>query len=140
MKKSVKIISILMIALMVISVALPIFAVSDVNPNMDLIKGSTVGDTLNSVLGALRYIGIFAAVAILMILGIKYMMGSAEEKAEYKKTLIPYVIGAVLLFTASFIVGIIADAANKVTNNDQVKVSLLLENAKVLATTIKTLV
>ena len=36
-----------------------------------------------------------------MVLGIKYMMGSAEEKAEYKKTFIPYIIGAVLLFAAS---------------------------------------
>ena len=40
------------------------------------------------------------AVGILMVLGIKYMMGSAEEKAEYKKTMIPYLIGAVLLFAA----------------------------------------
>ena len=35
-----------------------------------------------------------------MVIGIKYMMGSAEEKAEYKKTMIPYLIGAVLLFAA----------------------------------------
>ena len=102
---------------------------------MNLIQGSDVGDTLNSVLGVLRYIGIFAAVAILMILGIKYMMGSAEEKAEYKKTLIPYVIGAVLLLAASFIVGIIADATDKVTTKTGA-----LESVKVLATTIKTLV
>ena len=135
MKKSVKIISILMIALMAISVALPVFGIEDVNPNMDLIQGSNVGNTLNSVLGVLRYIGIFAAVAILMILGIKYMMGSAEEKAEYKKTLIPYVIGAVLLLAASFIVGIIADATDKVTSQ-----TAALESVKVLATTIKTLV
>ena len=35
------------------------------------------------------------------------MMGSAEEKAEYKKTLMPYVIGAALVFAASAIAGII---------------------------------
>ena len=28
------------------------------------------------------------------------MMGSAEEKAEYKKTMIPYLVGAVLIFLA----------------------------------------
>ncbi len=28
-------------------------------------------------------------------------MGSAEEKADYKKSLIPYVVGAALVFTAS---------------------------------------
>jgi len=44
---------------------------------------------------------------ILIILGLKYMMGSAEEKAEYKKTLMPYVIGAGLVFAASAIAGIV---------------------------------
>ena len=29
------------------------------------------------------------------------MMGSAEEKAEYKKTMMPYIIGAALIFAAS---------------------------------------
>lgn len=33
------------------------------------------------------------------------MMGSAQEKAEYKKTMIPYLIGAVLIFAASNIAG-----------------------------------
>ena len=32
------------------------------------------------------------------------MMGSAAEKAEYKKTMIPYLVGAVLIFGASAIV------------------------------------
>lgn len=28
------------------------------------------------------------------------MMGSAEEKAEYKKTMMPYLVGALLIFAA----------------------------------------
>ena len=39
------------------------------------------------------------------------MMGSAEEKAEYKKSLMPYVIGAGLVFSASAIAQIIYDLA-----------------------------
>ena len=35
------------------------------------------------------------------------MMGSAEEKAEYKKVMIPYLIGAVLIFAAPYIAGAI---------------------------------
>lgn len=31
------------------------------------------------------------------------MMGSAEEKADYKESLRPYIIGAFLLFTGSLI-------------------------------------
>ena len=47
------------------------------------------------------------SVIVLIILGLKYMMGSVEEKAAYKKTLLPYVIGAALVFAASAIAGII---------------------------------
>ena len=63
----------------------------------------------NEVLGIIQIVGILLSVGCLMILGIKYMMGSAEEKAEYKKTFIPYIIGAVLLFAASAFAKIIYD-------------------------------
>ena len=43
------------------------------------------------------------------------MMGSAEEKAEYKKTLLPYVIGAVLVFAAAAIASMIYGVANNIT-------------------------
>ena len=53
------------------------------------------------IVGLIRVTGTILSVGILIVLGIKYMMGSAEEKAEYKKTLFPYFIGAVLIFAAS---------------------------------------
>ena len=37
------------------------------------------------------------------------MTGSVEEKAEYKKTMLPYVIGAVILFGITSFIGIIVD-------------------------------
>ena len=46
-------------------------------------------------------IGAFIAVGVMMIIGIKYMTGSLEEKATYKKSMLPYVIGCFLLFGAS---------------------------------------
>lgn len=58
----------------------------------------TVGQ---KVIGIIQVVGIIISVICLMVLGIKYMMGSAEEKAEYKKTFIPYLVGAILLFAAS---------------------------------------
>ena len=54
----------------------------------------------NKIIGALQTVGVVLSVVILIILGIKYMMGSAEEKADYKKTMIPYVVGAVCIFLA----------------------------------------
>ena len=67
-----------------------------------------------NILGIIRVIGTLIAVGALMILGIKYMLGSAEEKAEYKKTMIPYVIGAVLLFAAVNLAGWIAGFAETI--------------------------
>lgn len=45
-------------------------------------------------------IGIIAAVIVGTILGIKYMIGSVEEKAEYKETLFAYLISCVVIFGA----------------------------------------
>ena len=60
------------------------------------------------IVAVLQTVGIVVAVVVLLILGIKYLMGSAEEKAEYSKTLMPYVIGAILIFGAAQIAGLIA--------------------------------
>ena len=63
------------------------------------------------IVGILQIIGMLVSVVILIVLGIKYMMGSAEEKASYKKTMIPYVVGAVLVFGASTFAEAIYDFA-----------------------------
>lgn len=59
------------------------------------------------ILGIITTVGIVLSVIILAILGIKYMVGSAEEKAEYKKTFIPYIVGAVCIFLAPTIANMI---------------------------------
>lgn len=77
------------------------FTVSDLTGdtnNMDKIY-----DVGNSIIGILSIIGSAASIIFLIILGIKYMTGSLEDKATYKKTLLPYVIGAVFVFGASII-------------------------------------
>ena len=53
------------------------------------------------------------SVIVLLVLGIKYMIGSAEEKAEYKKTMIPYLVGAVLVFGASAIAQVVYSIAKQ---------------------------
>lgn len=59
------------------------------------------------VVGIITTVGVVVSVVVLVVLGIKYMIGSAEEKAEYKKTMIPYIIGAILVFAASSIASIV---------------------------------
>ena len=61
------------------------------------------------LLGILQVIGSIIAVIVLMVLGIRYMTGSAQEKADYKKSMIPYVIGAVLIFSGTVFPKVIYD-------------------------------
>lgn len=53
------------------------------------------------IVGIIQIVGTVISVGMLTIIGIKYVLGSAEEKASYKKTLIPYIVGAILLFGAT---------------------------------------
>lgn len=65
----------------------------------------------NNILGIVSTGASVLAVIILIVLGVKYMMGSAEEKAEYKKTLLPYAIGAIFVFGAGLICSILFNIA-----------------------------
>lgn len=70
----------------------------------------------NQIIGIITTVGVVVAVVILLVLGIKYMMGSASEKAEYKKTMIPYLVGAILIFGASAITQVVVSIASGINN------------------------
>ena len=53
---------------------------------------------INRITGIIMFIGIFISVTTIAIIGIRYMIGSVEERAEYKKTLLPWLIGAIMVF------------------------------------------
>ena len=108
-KKTVKVISALIIILFVILSATPVFAALTPNdvPGTGNIADNDIKKVGNNIATIVRSIGIVAAVVILMVIGIKYMVASAEEKAKYKEVMIPYVIGAVILFGAAMIVSFI---------------------------------
>lgn len=80
------------------------------------VKGSDLGTTgeskVQSLIGLITIIGILVSIASIIILGIKYMVGSIEERAEYKKTMLPMVIGMIFLFGTSTIISIINSIVN----------------------------
>ena len=78
------------------------------------VNTSKITDMGNSAVKIVTTIGMVASVVVLVVLGIKYMLGSAEEKAEYKKTLLPYVIGAVLVFAAATIASMVFQFASSI--------------------------
>ena len=63
--------------------------------------GSSSATFLNktsNILYIVQVVGTIAAVIVLMVLGIKYLAGSVEEKSELKKNMCPYLLGAFILF------------------------------------------
>ena len=116
-KKMGKIIAVILMAMMLISVICTPVQAAQKQSTSTGSTGSTgftpsqITGTANNtnaiqkagknIVGVLQAVGIVLAVVMLSVIGIKYLMGSAEEKADYKKSLMPYVVGAALIFTAS---------------------------------------
>lgn len=68
---------------------------------------TNVTNIAGQVLNIVQIVGVAVATIMLTVLGIKYVSASPNEKAEYKKGMTIYVIGAVLLFGASMLIGVI---------------------------------
>ena len=126
MKKTVNVLRVLLIVLILISIGTTICSASGINPGE--IAGGLTGTSTpateditnigNKLIGIITTVGVVVAVIVLLILGIKYMMGSAQEKAEYKKTMIPYLVGALLIFGASAITMVVVNVASGLTNTN----------------------
>lgn len=71
---------------------------------------SSLFDRAEIIVALIRNIGIVVSVIALMLIGIRAMVGSAEEKADYQKSLPGYLIGAVLVFAMTMIPSIIYNA------------------------------
>ena len=82
------------------------------NGNVQINDLTKVG---NNIVTIIQVVGIVIAVIVLLVIGIKYMMGSASEKAEYKKTMIPYIVGAVLIFAGTSLVRVIYSLSTSVS-------------------------
>ena len=108
----VKIFCVILMVCMFLSVANAAFALQpgDLGGEADLGEGQGL---VNTIIGWLTGIGMAVSVIVLLVLGIKYMIGIAVERAEYKKTMIPYLVGAVLVFGASAIAQVVYSIAKQ---------------------------
>jgi len=69
--------------------------------------------SISTVLGVVRIVGLVIAIVMLAVIGSKYMMAAPSDRADLKKYIPRYVIGAMVLFSASAIVTIVRDAVLK---------------------------
>lgn len=111
MKKTVKILTALLIACaLFFTVAQPVVFADDANSvisglNTDQNVGTQDMQNIGSkVMSFIWVLSIIVAVVVLMYTGLKFIVGSANEKAEYKKSLVPIVVGVLILVFATTIV------------------------------------
>lgn len=70
----------------------------------------------NKIIGPIQLIGSLVSVVAIIIIGIKYMLGSVEEKAQYKEILWPYFLGAVFVFGITNVLSIVYNIAISLNN------------------------
>ena len=115
-----KIIIIIILAILILpNISFGIYDITQ--PGTDVGGYNTVGESpqvlqnkAEKIVGLIRLVGTIVSVGALMAIGIKYMVSSVQEKAEYKKTFILYTIGALLLFTATLLPQIIYDISKQI--------------------------
>lgn len=76
---------------------------------------SVLGGTVNNVLGAIQTLGYVVAIIMVMYVGIKYLTAGATKKAEAKETLIPILVGAILIVAATTITSWLFSIAGEAT-------------------------
>ena len=122
MKKVMKIVVALLIALTLLS-AFTVSTFADNTVDLNLFSNaegddSGASDAVINVIGAIIYIariiGAGVAIIMLIVLAIKYIASSPEGKSEIKKWATAYIAGAIILFAASAILGIIQNFATNV--------------------------
>ena len=67
---------------------------------------------VNRLVSVVQIIGTVSSVIALVAIGIKYMFSSIEERADYKKTMMGYIIGCVMVFALTNLLSIVYNIAN----------------------------
>ena len=73
----------------------------------------SIQEVSNSFYTVFLVVGICTAVVVIGILGIKFMIGSVEEKSQTKELLVPFIIGCVVIFGSFAIWKIVVVIGNR---------------------------
>lgn len=122
--KVMKVVVALLVAIMLVTAfTMPSFARDEIdleqfdNATEDHSNASNaVTNVIGSIISIARIVGAGVAIIMLIVLAIQYIAASPEGKAEIKKNSTIYIVGAVILFTASAILGIIQTFAESNIN------------------------
>lgn len=65
-----------------------------------------------NVIAVVRIVAVSIAIIMLLVIAMRYMISAPSERADIKKHLIAYVIGAFIVFGVSTILGILVEVAD----------------------------
>lgn len=124
-KNLIKVVTVVMIALMLVaSLVASVNAMSfdeietstvTENAKDDTGAASSINNIIGSVITIVQVVGVGVAIIMLIVLAIKYISAAPGDKADIKKHAVVYVVGAIVLFAASGLLGIIKNFASAVT-------------------------
>ena len=116
-KKMSKIISAILIITTILSAFNMVLATEPSIPScVDPCGASHVSNFPRMVIYILQFFPFAGAVIMLIFVGIKFLTASPEGKAEVKKIAVIYVVGAILLFAATGILGIVRNLASSISS------------------------
>lgn len=117
MKKSKKImLRVLPVVFVLVIIVANVYASSPISPNLNVTGNgiASVDKTVGNVWATIRLILQVAAIGAIIFAGVRYMFASADTKADIKKQMVILVIGAVLVFGATTLIGFIQTVTNDV--------------------------
>ena len=85
------------------------------NASDDTGAASSINKIIGSIITIVQVVGVGVAIIMLIVLAIKYISAAPGDKADIKKHAVVYVVGAIVLFAASGLLGIIKNFASAVT-------------------------
>lgn len=102
---------------LIIALTMPIFAVdiSEITKKPEVPEKvvTSLDGIWNHVFVILASIGVGIAVIMLIVVAIKYMTTAPSERAEIKKYIVIYVVGAIFIFSCVGIVGLLKSVAEQ---------------------------
>lgn len=74
-----------------------------------------VNEIVATVITIVRVVGVAVAIVMLLVVAMKYMTAAPGEKADIKKSAVVYVVGAIVLFAVTGILGLINTFASAIS-------------------------
>ena len=105
--KTLKIVTTILMAIFVLATCsqavLATGVIDNITVNTSAVNSSALTGIAGKILSLIQVAAAVAAVILIAVFGFKFIMGSANEKADYQKSFIPLIVGVVVVFAASSI-------------------------------------